>query len=281
MDYNQFRAPPPPAGPSVLDALPKEYVAALKRTPRGILTLHGLKKFDREKYRGTFAGVKVVTTAFPDGAHAHTQSAEGGGLETEITTFNQQAGDRMQGWSAEEILNVVGVHEFQHIVFADDGPDIDHCIGTYCPCHVPVVSQELVTRIQFSLVHPTRSTPGKGWMDRYLDYFALARHVAQDGTEKRLCKRASNAATPRRQERLANELAEHDAKVRAETTLSEAEKKLGRGMAMKAYKTAVAGLKQGASLFAKEGVFDSLDAYKAVVAKAADYENDTTFALIP
>src|SRR6201989_1213146 len=107
MDYNQFRAPPPPPAHSVLDALPKEYVAALKRTPRGILTLHGLKQFDQKKKREQVAGVKVVSAAFPDGAHAHSQAAEDGGLETVITTFNQQAGDRMLGWSAEEILNVV------------------------------------------------------------------------------------------------------------------------------------------------------------------------------
>src|ERR1700741_5447727 len=147
MDYNLSRAP---KGPSVLDALPKAYVSALRRTPRGIVALGRLEKFDQKKFSGQFAGVEVRAEALPGGAHAFTRNTDSG-IKTDISTYNQQAGDRMLGWTADEILNVVGVHEVGHVVFDDTGyADTDNCAGVYCPSHPPTVAEELVSRLQYS-----------------------------------------------------------------------------------------------------------------------------------
>ena len=280
MDYNQSRAPGP-ADASVLDTLPGEYLSAMKRTPKGLLALDRLKKFDQKKFRGQFAGVAVKAEAFP-GAHGNTQNSDKG-ITTEISTFNQTAGDRMLGWKAEEILNVTGVHEVCHIVFDDQtwSADTDGCIGTYCPCHTPAIAQELVTRIQFSLIHRARASPRAGWMDSYLRYFALARDLQADATHKRLCKEAQNTEDDAAFAKVAEELRDAESKARKSVVPTAASVEYAKAAVLKLYGEAVSVMKKCAAEFAKDGVYDALDDYKDVLARADVFSEDAAFALIP
>jgi hypothetical protein len=279
MSYAQFRSPPRPSA-SVLDLLPKAYVLSLRRTPKGLLSLARWNRFDEKSFREQFGGVVVKAEALADGAHGATRNTDTG-IWTEISTYNQQPGDRMLGWTAEEILNVVGVHELCHIVFDQFYADTDGCVGTYCPCHGATIGQELVSRIQHSLIHPAKSAGKAGWLAAYLAYFGLARQLRGDETHKRLCREVEKAGDEATFAALATELGEYEQQARLSAAPSASDQEFAHAAVMKLYGEAVGGMKKGATLFAKEGEYESLQAYAAVDANAEAYGNDAKFELIP
>lgn len=76
-----------------------------------------------------------------------------------ISSHDTDPGDRMEGWTEEEKICIIGAHEAGHIgriVYADT----DHTkMITY--------GNELRCRFQYSELYPLKSTPRENWLENY------------------------------------------------------------------------------------------------------------------
>lgn len=80
----------------------------------------------------------------------------------------------MQGWSDEEIINIVGVHESFHIRAHGKKIETIDCPGLFAKCHFLVIQEEFKARIEYSLVDRDQSVGKSNWLEAYQRYFDIA-----------------------------------------------------------------------------------------------------------
>jgi hypothetical protein len=270
--YNQFRNASPPTVSA--NRLPDEYVAALKRTPMGLATLERVGKFDAARP----LRVKITTDPLDNGDHG-TSKTQRKYLDTLISTENSTpAGDRMNGWTVAEMINIVGIHESGHYVVTSEGAVTDQCLSFYCDCHKKVIYTELVARLQYSLIQSSVSAK-TGWLDNYRRYFAKAAKMQADPDFAALCNAyAQKPVNSPEREQAAIDAQEYEGQNAPQPPFDSS---IGETLALNAYNGALDDMEVSAARFLADGAYDDIGLYKKVVANMADYRNDKTFALIP
>lgn len=255
--------------------LPVEYVEALKRTPRGLSTLDRLAAFASPEFKTTYE-VTLVDDPLPGGAHGVTYG-DTSAMFTEISRHNAEPNDRMYKWSAEEIVNIVGVHEAQHVVLSPSSADQDYCYCLLCPLHHRIIFNELVARLQYSLIHPADSTPKAGWLDRYVGYFAKALRLQATAKYRDLCDEFAAKAGKWNVEAAALKVEKYEKDNPPEGPFDTA---AGMAQAHSAYLTALEDMEVCAGDFAKRGSFTDKGPYKRVLASMDEYRADTGLLLL-
>jgi hypothetical protein len=253
--------------------LPAEYVSALRRTPLGLGTLEMIGGFDPSR------PLKVEITSDPleSGDHAQTILTRKG-LSTVISTDNTAVGDRMNGWSSQEMINIVGIHEGGHYVVTPQGAVADQCYCFLCDCHIKVIFTELMARFQYSLIQ-TAASPKSGWLNNYLGYFAKSAKMQADPGFASLCDAYAQAPanSPEREQAASSAQAyeqQHAPQVPFDSTRAEA-------MALKAYDDALNHMGNFAAQFASDGLYEDIGPFKRVIAEMDSFQADRRFSLVP
>jgi hypothetical protein len=266
--YDAVRSPPPPDNPADKQ-VPPAFYDALRRTPRGLFAKARLKQwFAGNRSDGKKLEVDLVGKP-PGGAHGDTQDLHDRVLITIDVDKNND--DRMSGWSRDEILNVVGVHEIAHLIKIRD-IFVDGCSCGFGSCHQPHFEQELMSRIQYSLIQGKAMSSGKaGWLQAYKGYFAAARMMARDAEYVKMCVVGKTGPSHRQIKAIKKYEAENPPRPTAEDL------QFGEARVFEIYKAAVTEMKDAAAAFASDGLCDDLTAYRAVMSKFDDYQMDTAF----
>jgi hypothetical protein len=156
---------------------PADYVSAMLKTVHGVVRLKRLSNWLEKT--STDLEITIQTTALTDDAgnpvHGTTRargsdSFDPNAIETIISTFPNLP-DRMQGWSADEIINIVGVHESFHIRQHGKRIETLDCPTLFAKCHFIVIQEEFKARIEYSLVDSDHSVSKSSWLDIYQRYF--------------------------------------------------------------------------------------------------------------
>ncbi len=161
----------------VINGQPDEHTyklfSAMLTTPKGV---EAVKDYLNDPFLFVFKEVEVILN--PDGKetnnHAETQAVDdknnrvgtkGAGafhhFLVMFTTKDVGEKDRMQGAKSEEKLNAIGVHEKGHIRKGGVMRDFLHH-----PWGV-TNQRELVSRFQYSILHPEKSTSMDKWIGNY------------------------------------------------------------------------------------------------------------------
>lgn len=127
-----------------------------------------------------------------------------------ISTFNgpriDGTLDRFFSWSPNEILNIVGVHEIDHLVLDSETKELStdgiECI--YCKGHKLVIGREFKARLQFSLMYPAASRGKNSWLSNYAFYFEVMHRLLhpEDDSEKLISQAFKDSR--KRQKRMEN-----------------------------------------------------------------------------
>ena len=275
--YDQFRSPARPSAPA--SPLPDDYLAAMKRTPRGLATLERLTAFDRPDFKKEFE-VVLQAKALPSGDHGRTGPAAKGILTT-ISLYNQNAEDRMYQWKAQEMINIVGVHEAVHIVIAGSNADSDGCLCIFCDCHERAMFQEMVARLQYSLVNPGSSTGKGSWLGGYRRYFTQVALMRADPKMKRHFDHLAALQDPAAFQTEADWVRKDEKKWLSAHAEDAKDTSPSEPMIAEAYRLALADMEAAATIFARDGAPDDMATFKAVINDMATYRADTKLALIP
>ncbi|HEY0412007.1 MAG TPA: hypothetical protein VGD66_02550 [Allosphingosinicella sp.] len=240
------------------------------------MTLKRLQAFERPGYKSTYA-VRIVDNALPSGDHGQTIGAKGG-VSTTISRFNQKPGDRMYQWGPAEMVNIVGIHEAEHIVIEEAAAVSDECACFLCPCHENAIFSELVGRFQYSLVQPSSSTGKKGWIDNYALYFAKVRKMRADTEYAALCEKMLTIKNRQRFGEAAEEAGLYESDHPPQPPFDSS---IGRTIAFDAYKAALSEMEAAVPLFLGEGSFDDVGPFKQVIKDIEKYRTDSDFVLVP
>ena len=158
---------------------PADYVDAMLKTVHGVVRLKRLSNWLEKT--STKLEITIQSGQLTDDAgnlvHGTTKargsdSFDPNAIDTIISHFDLP--DRMQGWSEDEIVNIVGVHESFHIRPQGKRIETIDCPGLFAKCHFLVIQEEFKARIEYSLVDPDHSVSKSGWLEAYQRYFDIA-----------------------------------------------------------------------------------------------------------
>jgi len=133
---------------------PADYVSAMLKTVHGVVRLKRLSNWLEKS--STTLEITIQSGPLTDDAgnlvHGTTRargsdSFDPNAIETIISLADLP--DRMQGWSDNEITNIVGVHESFHIRPQGKRIETIDCPGLFAKCHFLVIQEEFKARIEY------------------------------------------------------------------------------------------------------------------------------------
>jgi hypothetical protein len=158
---------------------PADYVSAMLKTVHGVVRLKKLSNWLEKT--STKLEITIQSGPLTDDAgnlvHGTTKargsdSFDPNAIDTIISLFDLP--DRMQGWSDNEIINIVGVHESFHIRPQGKRIETIDGQGLFAKCHFLVIQEEFKARIEYSLVAPDKPVSKSNWLETYQRYFDIA-----------------------------------------------------------------------------------------------------------
>ncbi|MFM2394339.1 MAG: hypothetical protein RLZZ546_2321 [Bacteroidota bacterium] len=144
-----------------LDKGTSNILNAMITTPVGLESATNLVSMDDEvRLQETSDVIKDENGDAVHGVTTAEKNKDGEFSHYNIKISTASIGDRMDNFSNEEKLNIIGTHEETHI---EGGGNLLHDEG------LPV-SRELESRFQYSKLYPEKSDPEKNWRPNYESY---------------------------------------------------------------------------------------------------------------
>ena len=267
---------------------------ALTMTPYGMIAFQRACRALRS-YSPTLT-INVTTnrivdpnTLTPIDAKGLTYDA-GDSIIVNVSTFNgtriDGQRDRFFSWSPNELLNIAGYHEIDHLVLDSDSKSLstDGIECVFCKNHKRVIGREFKARIQFSLIYPAVSTVKGIWLSNYAYYFEVMYRLLhpKDDDEKEVSesyKKSRKRYTKRAKFEASTEFADFRTKIKTEDLFVN-----GYRILSKYYKSVLNELESRFKSFSRNSDANYSNAetiqVKNIVKELKDYLADENFDLI-
>lgn len=167
--------------PLPYDRIPSDLNALLVLTPDGTDKRALTARFYSDEVVTPFR-VNLISTPIPRPGQPHGITEMNGRVLTITVSSapspNQQ--ERMASWSATERLFVTYMHEIRHVVRTGRRrqilrPDWDVPSAPAASAeHLLAFEQELYSRFEYSIFHPTVSAPKVNWLSNYVTFLGSA-----------------------------------------------------------------------------------------------------------
>lgn len=171
--------------PTDCDLFPEDMELALNKTPMGIEAKNHLMQACETKYlygrkkNKTKLNITIQDYKFQDGSgnelsdYAQTQPPIGFEKKWNliVSTDNDE---RATNWNLDEKLNIIAVHESNHIIFNEElgALSTDFVGGNFTEGHIKHISEEFKARLEYSIIY-SESDPKVNWIKSYFRWFTL------------------------------------------------------------------------------------------------------------